>query len=74
VLAVTAAGKKPAASRLIGYQMLRWLSSPYSIASTAMATEPARPPLDAGRDRIDLERQAGAGNSPGIGSGLDGTL
>src|SRR6185369_14857605 len=44
-VAVTAAGKNPAASRLIGYQMLRSLSSPYNIAKTPMAAAPARPPL-----------------------------
>ena len=40
-----AAGRKPAASRLIGYQMLCRLSNAVEHASTAMATLPASPPL-----------------------------
>ena len=45
MLAVAAEGKNPAASRLIGYQTLPALTSPYSIASNAIATPPAMPPF-----------------------------
>jgi len=48
---------EPAASRLIGYQMLCWPTKPYSIARAAMATLSSQTALDSRRYRIDLQRE-----------------